>query len=200
MIEKRIAAAERAAQQAEAAYLAARKANSAELLATLLTEPRKAREAALAKGGSAIGGLVAADRRRLMRSLRKSDKAERQIVGGFASSLEMWRSRLRYKLLPAVVSVLALIAIVVLGAVAYSHTPIDEVIVVGPMDWKVDIRHANGTLTRETIKPGAESYGVMKYDGNLAVIRRWVDNEGYETFSLPIDTLEKPAKPPKPPA
>ncbi len=189
-IDARIAKATQAHCEAKRNHITLRGKQSADLLADLLTKPLKERFAALAPDAQGSVTLVASDRLKLLKSIGERAGRERTIDVGFASRFEVFRSRLRYRSWTFIVSGILLAAVVASFAVALMRTPRMWVEVVGPSFQKTSVLHPDGSKTDETIYPSSERYQLMRIEGDVALLRKWVAGSGYEYFSVPVEALQ----------
>lgn len=189
-IEERIAAARTAHRDAAATDRAARRATSSKLLKTLLAKPDTERLDALAPGSKIASHLVAEDRLKLLKSMRKQEIKFRTIAADFATPFELFRSRLRFRIWPIIVCGLVLASGIAIAAVAYVRTPEALVVVAGGMLWDVTRTHPDGTSETDTIDARKKTvYGMVRREGDMGVLRVWAPGRGYDTFKLPLSTL-----------
>lgn len=191
-IDGRISAAKRAHRDATKHLASLGEQQSAELLAELLRGPISVRFAALTSGGlKGRPDLVAADRLKLLESIRKPVGEKHAIDVGFASRFEVFRARMRYRMVPMIVGCTLLALLATLSWIAFARTPMMRVYVVGQADWVARVTHPDGTVTEDTIRPGAEKYELMDVQGEYGRLRKWVSGSGYDRFYLPVRILRR---------
>jgi hypothetical protein len=171
-------AAEREEQQ--------RTQDSAAKLARLLKLDAASRFEALADGTI---DLVPFDRRRLVRSLKGHVPARRVITGGTATRWALFRSRLRYRKRPLILSGLTLGWALVVIVVAWSNTPVGTVVSVYPQNVPVVFKLPNGFVAADQMVPN-QPYGLVRQGNGEAVLRQWIPGLGYAEAHVPADWVK----------
>ena len=155
-------------------------------LTRLLRLDAPARFEALADGEI---DLVPSDRRRLVRSLKGQAPARRVITGGTATRWAIFRSRLRYRKRPLILSGLALGWALVAVVVAWSNTPVGTVVSVYPQNVAVVFKLQNGFVAADQMVPN-QSYGLVRQGNGEAVLRRWIPGLGDAEAHVPAEWVK----------
>jgi hypothetical protein len=137
--------------------------------------------------------LLPEDRRRLrehLESLTSSHSGERAVAPavGTASRFEIWRSRLRYRLVPVATKAVVSAIFVISFAVAAWRTPQDWVASRNNRDvvWTL-----NGAQYEAPLVAG-RTYPRMRSEADQSTIRDWVPRVGYAETTIPTEWLSVP--------
>ena len=187
IVEGRYGAAEAAATAARKVVRDALVAESKALLDQLLKKSVKERFEELEKPNLK---LIPADRRKLVRSLQDGEPPRREIVATMASRLEIWRSRLPYRVFPMAVLGISFAVAVFLAATAYRHTPQEWVAVATSQTFSIQASGPDGYTRDLDVSPG-ERYALIRVEGGQGILRYWLPGQGYAEFRLPVENLRK---------
>ena len=187
IVEGRYGAAEAAAKAARKVVRDALVAESKALLDQLLKKSVKERLEELEKPNLK---LIPGDRRKLVRSLQMAAPPRREIVATMASRLEIWRSRLPYRVFPMAVLGISFAAAVVLAATAYHHTPQEWVTVTTSQVFSVQASGPDGYALALDVSPG-ERFALMRIENGQGILRYWLAGQGYAEFRMSVQYLQK---------
>ncbi|RYB01654.1 hypothetical protein [Lichenibacterium ramalinae] len=171
------AAAAKAAQAAGERHVE----DSRKLADRLLAGAPDARFAALSDAGLE---LTPADRRRLLCSLTGKEHTPRVVPAGTASRWALIRSRLPYRV-GALASAGFMFAVLLTGIlVARANTPLAMVVSDASQDLSVSFTLKDGQVAFDRLEAG-KPYALVRRDGGVDVLRRWVAGAGYAEARLP---------------
>lgn len=179
--EQRRAEAEAAAAKA-ARVAAGREAEDSRRLADrLLAGSPAARFDALSDAGPQLAQI---DRRRILRSLTGKGSPGRAVPAGTASRWALIRSRLPYRV-GALASAGLMAGVLLTGILlARANTPLGTVVSTAGQDLSVAFTLKDGRVAFDRLEAGRR-YALVRQEGDISVLRRWVPGVGYAEARIP---------------
>ncbi len=118
---------------------------------------------------------------------KERQKSSAPVSAGFASRFKIWRSRLRYRVVPIAIKSLIGVAFLAAVCVAYARTPRDVVVSRYGKDvawtWTLNGVPFDGVFSIRT------TYARMRINGTDSTIRQWYSGVGYAEAVVPNDAL-----------